>query len=757
MSFINELKRRNVFKVGIAYLISCWVIIQVADILLDNIGAPAWVLQTIFVVLGVGFFITLFFAWAFEMTPEGVKREKDVDRSESITNVTGQKLNGAIIGVLVVALAYFAIDKFILTPGQAQPGSDHFSQQPSDLTTQPNEKSALTPVEAIDQTEPEPKITRQSIAVLPFDNRSRNVDDEYFTEGIHDDLLTNLARISSLKVISRTSVTQYKNTEKTIPVIAKELGVANIMEGAVQRSGNTVRINVQLIDANTDEHLWAEIFDRELTAENLFAIQSEISGKIADALEATLSPEEEQRINEFPTQNLEAYNAYLRGRQLLPQRNSKDLGLAMESFERAVELDPDFALAWVGIAESAQLLRSHGTLNTDEKNRIVEAAVNRALEINPNLGEAYTSKGSLLDDLNQTEQAETAFKRAIELSPNYATTYHWYSSFISNTNDRLQESLDLNNKAMELDPLSPILKQNLAYIYGRMGRFAEEESVYRQLLSANPEFSSGMVGMSWFLYANDLGQLDDAILWAQKSNSVDPGRINTLVIEYALWLSLDDDTRAQAIYLQMEELDAESRWLPRAKSWMDIKHGRFDAAKEEAMFLAQGFKNPGAQWRAGTIYARAGDYVRARELLLRVDPRYVDREQWPDILNEGSDDVCTVGLTFARTGDEELGKDLLRYSANYWEETLPFYIKHADRWPSFECHAYLGDAEQSLAALEKSLNHKHVLRKWLWIASNPELRLIHEDPRFKTMDQRARAELARQRENLAQIEVKTEL
>jgi TolB-like protein/Tfp pilus assembly protein PilF len=754
MSFVKELKRRNVFKVGIAYLISCWVIIQIADILLDNIGAPAWILQTIFVALGVGFFITLFFAWAFEMTPEGVKREKDVDRSESITNVTGQKLNSAIIGVLVVALAYFTIDKFILAPGRAQPGSDPFSQQNSEQSTPSNEKRALTPIEA---TPAVPKISRQSIAVLPFDNRSRNVDDEYFTEGIHDDLLTNLARISSLKVISRTSVTQYKNTEKTIPVIAKELGVANIMEGAVQRSGNTVRINVQLIDANTDEHLWAEIFDRELTAENLFAIQSEISGKIADALEATLSPEEEQRINEFPTQNLEAYNAYLRGRQLLPQRNSKDLGLAMESFERAVELDPDFALAWVGIAESASLLESHGTLNPDEEIRIMEAAINRALEINPNLGEAYTSQGSLLDELNQTEQAETAYKRAIELSPNYATTYHWYSILISNTNDRLQEALDLINKAVELDPLSPILKQNVAHIYGRMGRFAEEESVYRQLLSANPEFSAGMLGMSWGLYANDLGQLDDAIVWAQKGNSVDPGKISTLGVEYYLWLSLDDDARAQPIYQQMEELDAESRWLPTLKSRMDIKHGRFAAAKEEAMFLAQGFKYPGAQWRAGIIYARAGDYARARELLLRVDPRYADRQQWPYILNEGWNKVCVVGLTLARTGDETLGNDLLRYAANYWEETLPRYIKHADRWPSFECHAYLGDAEQSLAALEKSLNHKHVLRKWVWIASNPELSLLHEDPRFKAMDQRARAELARQRENLAQIEVKTEL
>ena len=738
LSFIRELKRRNVFKVGIAYLVTAWLLIQVVDILLDNIGAPAWVLQTLFVVLGVGFFITLFFAWAFEMTPDGVKREKDVDRSQSITPHTGKKLNNATLVLMAVAISYLLFDKF----------SDKSPDTNSGAQT---EVAEARPEDKPDQDEVT-ETPRQSIAVLPFDNRSRNVDDEYFSEGIHDDLLTNLARISSLKVISRTSVTQYKNTEKTIPAIAEELGVANIMEGAVQRSGNTVRINVQLIDAETDEHLWAEIFDRELTAENLFAIQSEISGKIADALEATLSPEEEQRINEFPTQNLQAYNAYMKGRQLMVQRDSEGLGQAMESFKRAVELDPDFALAWVGIADSAALMEQHGSLNPDERNRIMEAAVNKALEINPNLGEAYTSKGSHHDNLNQPEQAEAAYKRAIELSPNYATAYHWYSLLLGSTNNRLQESLDLINKAAELDPLSPIIKSNIAMRYGRMGRFAEEESTYLQNISANPKFSNSMLLLSWVHYSINLGQLDEAMIWAQKANREDPGKIWGLANEYSLWLALDDDARAKAVYRQMEELDADTPWLARAKSWMDTRHGRFGAAKEEAMFLAQKFKDPFAQWDAGMIYARAGDYTRARELLLRVDPRYTERDRWLEILNEGGFETCIVGLVFVRTGDELMGNELLRYTAKYWEETLPRFIKHADRWPSSECHAYLGDVEKSLAALEISLDHGHALRNWLWIAKSPELRLIQEDPRFKAMDQKARAELARQRKNLAQME-----
>jgi TolB-like protein/Tfp pilus assembly protein PilF len=646
-----------------------------------------------------------------------------------------------------VAVGYLLFDKF----SGKEMGSEPFSQNPSaQIVDAGAEKRALTPAEAPAETEP--VINTKSIAVLPFDNRSRNIDDEYFTEGIHDDLLTNLARIGSLKVISRTSVAQYKDTEKTIPVIAKELGVATIMEGAVQRSGDTVRINVQLIDANTDEHLWAEIFDRQLTAENLFAIQSEISEKIADALKATLSPDEESRINQFPTQSLEAYNAYLRGRQLLPQRNSADLRKAMEFFELAVEIDPGFALAWVGIAESANLSVTHGTLNPGEKDKIVEPAIARALEINPQLGEAYTSKGSFHDDLNQWEEAETAYKRAIELSPSYATTYHWYSILVSNYNDRQQEALDLIKKAAELDPLSPIIKQNIAERLAQMGRFAEAEAEYRQLLAANPEFSSGMLSMGWNLYRRDLGRIDDAIVMLQKSSKVDPGKIGSLVIEFFQWMSLENDARAQTVYQQMLDLDAEHRWPLISKAIMDIRHGRYAAAKEEAMFLGQKFKDPSAQWWAGRILAWSGNYDLARTKFLNVDPRHLDREKWSEILNGGADDVCTVGLILVRTGDESLGNDLLRFAANYWEETLPRYIKHADRWESYICHAYLGDIEKSLAALETALDHKHALSGWTYLASNPELRTLREDPRFQAMDQRARAELTRQRENLARME-----
>ena len=247
---------------------------------------------------------------------------------------------------------------------------------------------------------------------------------------MHDDLLTTLAKIGSMKVISRTSVMEYRDTTKKIPDIARELGVANILEGGVQRAGNQVRINVQLIDAATDEHLWAEIYDRELTAENLFAIQSEISKAIADALHATLSPEEVDRIDAVPTQSLDALDHYLRGRKYMATRNVVDLERATQEFLKAVEIDPDFALAWVGVADSHALLSGYKAVPLGTFDNIRDEAINKALEIDPQLGEAYASLGSLLVHRGDYAGAEAAYDKAIEFTPNYSTAYHWHSDLL---------------------------------------------------------------------------------------------------------------------------------------------------------------------------------------------------------------------------------------------------------------------------------------------------------------------------------------
>jgi len=606
MSFFEELKRRNVVRVGIAYAVSTWILLQLTDVVAQILQLPEWAPKLILLILVVGFVPALIFAWAFEMTPEGIKREKDVDRDESITPKTGRKLDYTIIGLLALGMAYF------IWESRFQDNPDIPAEAVTPSITDANSVSTETPGAApAANSEDGTSNTEKSIAVLPFDNRSNRQEDEFFVEGMHDDLLTNLARIGSLKVISRTSVSQYKDTEKTIPEIAKELGVATIMEGAVQRSGNTVRINVQLIDAKTDEHLWAEIFDRELTTDNLFAIQSEISEAIADALEATLTDREHEQINRRPTDNLAAYNAYMLGRQLLPKRTSSALELARGEFESAVKLDPDFALAWVGIADAASLQSGYGTLGPDEAMNITQSAVNRALEINPQLGEAYAIQGEVHANNGRSSQAEIAYRRAIELSPNYATAYHWFGNMLSSQPSRAREGLALMEKAMELDPLSAIIGSSQGWILQRLGEYEQAEAVYLRVIEMNPDFPRTKLALA-YMYSEELGRFDKAWKWSLKSRKLDPGNIFNLAVEHTALESAGAAEMAQDSYRRMEELDDKHYMLSVAGITTNLRNGQIAAAKEQASYLRGTVSAPWARWDSGLVFAIADARCRTR-------------------------------------------------------------------------------------------------------------------------------------------------
>ncbi|MBT8062246.1 MAG: hypothetical protein KJO85_06140, partial [Gammaproteobacteria bacterium] len=339
MSFFDELKRRNVFRVGIAYAVASWVLLQVLDLVLEHTEAPAWIMDVFFAVVVLGFIVALVIAWAYEVTPEGIKKESEVTRDSSITQHTAKKLD-VITLIAIGALAVLIIaDRFI---GPTEP----IVEALPDRT--PEEVSA--PIEL--NLDPSPQVNRKSIAVLPLANRSVNEEDAFFAEGIHDEILTRLSRVADLKVISRTSVMSYANTTKKMAQIGEELGVAHLLEGGVQRAGNRVRINVQLIEAQTDKHLWAEIFDRELTADNLFDIQSEITRSISDELQAVLTGEERQALGDKPTENLEAYAYYLRAKALAAGygRAKDQINESIGIYQSALELDPGFAAAWAALA-----------------------------------------------------------------------------------------------------------------------------------------------------------------------------------------------------------------------------------------------------------------------------------------------------------------------------------------------------------------------------------------------------------------------
>jgi TolB-like protein/Tfp pilus assembly protein PilF len=713
VSFIEELKRRNVVRVAIAYIIVAWLTAQVADLVIDNIAAPDWLMQAILLVLGLGLPLALFFAWAFELTPDGLKKEKDVDRTQSITNHTGRKLDYAIIGVLVVALGYFAYDKFVQTPGSEVELIVAESQD-----------------EIVNEELVEEKTRGKSIAVLPFANRSNREEDEFFTEGMHDDLLTHLAKIGSLKVISRTSVLRYKDTKKSIPEIATELNVATIMEGGIQRSGDQVRINVQLIDAQTDEHLWAEIYDRELTVENLFAIQSEISTAIADALEATLSPEDKSRLDVVPTVNMAAYNAYLRGRQLQTSRKSDDLEEALTEFTRATELDPNYALAWVGMAETYHLLGDYSTLSPGEAVILEDQAVNKALKINDQLGEAYASLASGHIFRGDYEQAEEAFKKAIELSPNYASAYQWYAGLLSGMPDRIEESLALTDKAAELDPLSSIILANHALRLASLGRYEESQAEMIRVTELDPDFAISYNSLA-SLYSQQ-GEFAKALQWSKMGREKDPGNIQLIFNEIFFNLNLGIPGAIDSLQELMREIDPDSWAVGAADVMRSQVQGNFDGAIEGAGWVGPKVgNNPGFQQFTGFLHALNGDYKRARELIVGAFPDWEDPAKWPKMIQSNTNDACWIAGVLGRSGDQSQSESLLDMIIQY-HENMPSVVTHVEMSaPIMECWVIKGDYGRALDVLETRVAHNHIGGWW----GNFKLAWwddVRSEPRFQT-------------------------
>ncbi|MBA2269165.1 MAG: hypothetical protein H0W20_01020, partial [Chthoniobacterales bacterium] len=354
--FFAELKRRNVYKVAVAYAVVAWLLIQLASILFPTFEAPAWVMKVFIAIVALGFPLALILAWAFELTPEGLKRTEDVARGESIARTTGRKLDFAIIGVLVLAVALLLFDRFRPEARQQEGGN-----------------------------------AEKSIAVLPFENLSRDPENAFFATGVQDEILTRLAKVGELKVISRTSTQQYQSRPGNLREIAQQLGVAHIVEGSVQRAADSVRVNVQLIKADTDAHLWAETYDRKLS--EIFEVQSDIALQIAKALEAKLTGRERSEIVTVGTTNQQAYDAYLRGLALDTAQTGEETRISLESFRKAVELDPDFALAWAALA-NRESFRYFADNRTPEQLARARNAMEMAMKLQPDASESYAAAGS---------------------------------------------------------------------------------------------------------------------------------------------------------------------------------------------------------------------------------------------------------------------------------------------------------------------------------------------------------------------------
>jgi TolB-like protein/Flp pilus assembly protein TadD len=332
------------------------------------------------------------------------------------------------------------------------------------------------------------EIPAKSIAVLPFENLSRDPDNAFFTEGVQDEILTRLAKVADLKVIARTSTRKFKSAPENLPDIAKQLGVANILEGSVQRAGDQVRVNVQLINALTNAHIWAEIYDRKLT--DIFAVESEISKTIAETLQAKITGSEKNSIAKAPTTNPEAYELYLKGRFFAEKRTGEDMRKSIEYFNQAIAKDPSYALAYTGLADSYVLLASYADVSPKESLPPARSALKKALELDDTLAEAHASYGLLAMLELDLERSVTELKQATELKPNYATAHHWLA-WARMTLGRSDPAIAEGKRAVELDPLSLIINADLSRMFFFARRYDEAEAQARKTLEMNSRFFRG--------------------------------------------------------------------------------------------------------------------------------------------------------------------------------------------------------------------------------------------------------------------------
>ncbi|HSM05580.1 MAG TPA: tetratricopeptide repeat protein [Longimicrobiales bacterium] len=470
MSLLSELKRRNVFRVAVAYAVVAWVVIQVVDILAPRMALPEWVPGFVILMLVIGFPIALVFAWAYEITPEGLKKTKEVDTTVSVTANTGRKIDRMIIAALALAVTVLLVDRFAGRAVVAEPPG------------------------------PQPAMLGASIAVLPFVNLSSDPEQEFFSDGISEELLNLLAQIPDLRVAARTSSFQFKGENQDVTEIGRQLNVAHVLEGSVRRSGGDVRITAQLIDADNGYHLWSDTYTREL--EDIFRLQDEISGAIVGALREELGLDLRSGMaRDVSTSNEEAYEAFLRGRHLVVQRTRPTIEAAIEEFRTAVTLDPEYALAHAELALAINFLdyQQYGDLSRPEILERGGPHVERALELDPGLAEAHAAQGHYQIAAQQPTRALTSLDRAVEINPNYAAAHNWRANILFDELGRYREALEEYEVALTLDPLSVPAQANvLRSLYTRR-QVAEAEALFGKLRRIAP-------GLALFLKHEEVAQ-----------------------------------------------------------------------------------------------------------------------------------------------------------------------------------------------------------------------------------------------------------
>ncbi len=667
--FLAELKRRNVYKVAVAYAVVAWLLIQLASILFPTFEAPAWVMKVFIAAVALGFPLALILAWAFELTPEGIKRADDVAAYESIAPKTGRGLMliVGIVGALALGLLLF-----------------QFSRARS------GEAARVNPVTALRAVIPE-----KSIAILPFESLSEDKANAFFATGVQDEILTRLAKIADLKVISRTSTQRYKSAPENLPEVGRQLGVAHILEGSVQKAGDQVRINVQLINVATDAHLWAETYDRDV--KEIFQVQSDVSERIASALEAKLTGRERQQIAAIGSTNPAAYEAYLRGLALDTAQSESDTERAREFFQQAVALDPSFARAWAALA-NREAWKYFAESKTPEQLARAQRAADTAMRLQPDASESHLAAGSVFYYcLQDFDRALAEFTQARERAPGNANAIAMIA-LVKRRQGRLEESIQISHEAANLDPRNTDVWMNLGRSQRGAQRFREARSMFDRALAILP----GDVFIEAEKAESYLGEGD--LENAEKALTRLPLRYSSRAFDKFMTLLVFQRNFSAAVKLISDELEGGKIEAD------EVSWARFDLA---------------------LLQVAMGDAAAAKSELEEARRRFETRRQESDSSLDVSAALLTVTACLAdRNGVEREAELLLRTTAkDLWR------LPHSEEFVG-RAFALLGDADRAIPHLERALtmpSQEGLTPAYLRL--HPVWDRIRDDPRFVKLAQ----------------------